>query len=389
MTRIQAPIETHDTPPSARVVLVDDSWLILELIGEQLQEAGWQVRLATRGSEALTIIRAWPPDAVVCDLHMPEMEGLEVMRRIHTSDPTLPVVVLSGDADLSAVLGAVRQGAFDYVLKDGADIRPLQAALGRAAMHARLARENLRLTGALQQANDELETRVRELDEKHRLLEQAQAQSEALLRNILPDVVVARLKEDDQVIADGFAEATVLFADIVGFTRLAADRTPIAMVELLNEIFSRFDHLVEQYGLEKIKTIGDAYMAASGLPVPRPDHAEAAASLALDMLRVIAELRTQIGEPVGVRIGMHSGPVVAGVIGTKKFIYDVWGDTVNVASRMEACGVPGRIQVTDQTRVRLEHLYMLEERGLIEVKGKGRIRTWFLTGFLSGHGSTP
>lgn len=380
MTRIQAPIETRDTPTAARVVLVDDSRLILELLGERLQEAGWHVRLATKGSEALEIIRAWSPDVVVCDLHMPEMEGLEVMRRIHAIDHTLPVVVLSGDADLSAVLGAVRQGAFDYVVKDGADIRPLHAAIERAAMHARLARENLRLTRALQQANEELETRVRELDEKHRLLEQAQAQSEALLRNILPEVVVERLKEDDQVIADGFAEATVLFADIVGFTRLAADRTPIAMVELLNEIFSRFDHLVEQYGLEKIKTIGDAYMAASGLPVPRPDHAEAAASMALDMLRVITELRTQIGEPVGVRIGMHSGPVVAGVIGTTKFIYDVWGDTVNVASRMEACGVPGRIQVTDQTRVRLARSYMLEERGLIEVKGKGRIRTWFLTG---------
>jgi adenylate cyclase len=311
---------------------------------------------------------------------MPDMEGLEVMRRIRALDPTLPVVVLSGDADLSAVLGAVRQGAFDYVVKDGSDIRPLQAAIERAVAHARLARENLRLTYARQRANEELEARVCELDEKRRLLEQAQAQSEALLRNILPDVIVERLKEDDQAIADGFSEVTVLFADIVGFTRLAADRTPIDIVALLNEIFSRFDHLVEEHGLEKIKTIGDAYMAASGLPVPRPDHAEAAANMALGMLRVIAALQPQIGAPVGVRIGMHSGPVVAGVIGTKKFIYDIWGDTVNVASRMEACSVPGRIQITDETRARLGRGYRVEERGLIEVKGKGTIRTWFLIG---------
>lgn len=360
--------------------MIDDSPLILDLLGEQLESSGWQVRLATGGSEALAIIRDWPPEAVVCDLHMPEMAGLEVMRRIRALDPTLPVVVLSGDDDLSVVLGAVRQGAFDYVVKDGLDIRPLQAAIERAVAHARLARENLRLTGALQQANEELEARVRELDEKHRLLEQAQAQSEALLRNILPEAIVARLKEDDQVIADGFGEVTVLFADIVGFTRLAAERSPIDTVALLNEVFSRFDHLVEQYGLEKIKTIGDAYMAAAGLPLPRPDHARAAANMALDMLRVITELQANIDAPVGVRIGMHSGPVVAGVIGTKKFIYDIWGDTVNVASRMEASGIPGRVQLTDETCVHLAHGYELEERGIIEVKGKGTIRTWFLTG---------
>ncbi len=371
--RLEASLPAH-----SRVLLVDDSPFIRELVGEQLRESGWTMALAGSGVEALDIIRTWHPDVVICDMHMPEMAGLEVIGEIRSIDDTLPVVVLSRDDDLHAVLRAVRQGAFDYVIKGGPDIRPLNAALERAVAHGRLARENHRLTRALTDANEALELRLQELDEKHRLLEQAQERSEALLRNILPHAIVERLKEDDGAIAERFSEVTVLFADIVGFTRLAVDRNPIELVGILNEIFSRFDALVERYGLEKIKTIGDAYMAASGLPSPRLDHAEAAADMALDMLRVVDEVRRRDDISVGVRIGMNSGPVVAGVIGTKKFSYDVWGDTVNVASRMEALGIPGQVQITDEVHRRLHGAFILESRGTLDVKGKGKIASWFL-----------
>lgn len=361
-----------------RLILVDDSPLIRDVIGDQLEQSGWEVRRAGGGKEALALVHAWPPDTVVCDLHMPEMAGLDVIHEIRRIDGTLPVVVLSGDDDLAVVLSAVRLGAFDYVIKDGDDIGALEAAIARAVAHGRLARENLRLTAALEQANRELAAHVHELREQHGLLEQARARSDALLRNILPGPVAERLMRAEQVIADGFDESTVLFADIVGFMRLAAERAPIEVVELLDQIVSGFDHLVERHGLEKIKTMGDAYMAAAGLPTPRADHAHIAAEMALDMLQVIEAVRMQRSVELEVRIGLHSGPVVAGIIGTKKFSYDVWGDTVNVASRMQSSSVPGRIQISEATYRLLGDRYVVEARGPIAVKGKGQVQTWFL-----------
>ncbi len=362
------------------MILVDDSPIVRDVIGEQLGEDGWEVRCASGGLEALDLVRAWPPDVLVCDLHMPDMGGFEVLRAVHKIDRTIPVVVLSGDDDLGAVLQAVRQGAFDYVVKQGDELGALEASIERAVAHGRLARENQRLTRALGQANRALEDRVRELRDQHRLLAEEQERSALLLRNILPDAVASRLLVEGQRVADGFTEVTVLFADLVGFTRLAAMRTPIEVVDILNEIVSRFDGLVAHHGLEKIKTIGDAYMAAAGLPTPRSDHAVAAAHMALDMLQVVHDWRAGSGIHLGLRIGMHSGPVVAGVIGTKKFSYDVWGDTVNLASRMESSSEPGRIQVTEETRRYLLEEFALEERGLVDIKGKGLLQTWFVVG---------
>jgi adenylate cyclase len=173
----------------------------------------------------------------------------------------------------------------------------------------------------------------------------------------------------------------VLFADIVGFTALSATISPAALVRMLDTIFSEFDRLADQHGLEKIKTIGDAYMVAAGVPSPSPDHAPRAVHLALDMIAALARFNADTGNTLRVRIGIHSGPVVAGVIGRRKFIYDLWGDTVNTASRMESHGVPDRIQISDQTRGLVQAAgFELEERGLIDVKGKGTLRTWFVTG---------
>jgi len=207
-----------------------------------------------------------------------------------------------------------------------------------------------------------------------------QERTEQLLLNILPSPIAHRLKLAESTIADSFAEVTVLFADLVKFTELSAQIPPTELVELLNKIFSVFDQLTEKHGIEKIKTIGDAYMVVGGLPTARPDHAEAIAQMALDMQQEITRFKRHDGEPFQLRIGIHTGPVVAGVIGTKKFSYDLWGDTVNVASRMESQGVAGRIQVTPATKERLKDKYCFKRRGVILVKGKGEMITYWLTG---------
>ncbi len=207
-----------------------------------------------------------------------------------------------------------------------------------------------------------------------------QEQGERLLLNILPKVIAQRLKQLESTIADNFEEVTVLFADIVGFTELSARFPPAQVVELLNRIFSAFDELSDYYGLEKIKTIGDAYMVVGGLPTPRPDHAEATANMALDMQQVITKFNNQNNQTLSIRIGINTGPVVAGVIGIKKFSYDLWGDTVNIASRMESQGLPDKIQVTEFTYKKLQDNYLFEERGTIQVKGKGKMTTYFLGG---------
>jgi len=209
-----------------------------------------------------------------------------------------------------------------------------------------------------------------------------QTKSERLLLNILPESVARQLKQEHRTIADSFAGVTVLFADIVGFTQISAGIPPQDMVTLLNRIFSTFDGLVEKHNLEKIKTIGDAYMVVGGLPIAREDHIEAIADMALDMQEAIAQFDCQHERPFQMRIGIHTGPVVAGVIGVKKFIYDLWGDTVNIASRMESQGVPGCIQVTQVVYERLRHQYLFEERGAIEIKGKGKMITYLLKGKL-------
>jgi class 3 adenylate cyclase len=214
-------------------------------------------------------------------------------------------------------------------------------------------------------------------------LDKAHARSESLLLNILPPAIANRLKAQTGTIADGFAGVTVLFADIVGFTKMSARLPPERVVEMLDDLFCTFDDHADRLGLEKIKTIGDCYMIVGGLPELRADHADAVAEMALVMIEVVHAAGAQIGEPIDVRIGMHSGPVVAGVIGKRKFTYDVWGDTVNVASRMESHGVPGQIQLTSSTQKVLAGKFQMTRRGMIEVKGKGEMETWFLDKRLS------
>ena len=226
------------------------------------------------------------------------------------------------------------------------------------------------------------ERALAELARQHRALELEQAKSERLLLNVLPEPVAARLKEDDGVIPDSYESVTVVFADIVGFTPLAEQLSAPDVVALLDGVFARWDALAAIHGVEKIKTIGDAYMAAAGIPLPRSDHVEAIAEMALAMRAAVARGGSDSGSALEVRIGIDTGPVVAGVIGRAKFIYDLWGDTVNTASRMESHAAPGTIQVTERAYELLRGRYELRRRGTVEIKGKGPMTTYLLVGRL-------
>lgn len=231
--------------------------------------------------------------------------------------------------------------------------------------------------GSVSAANKELEHRI---EVRTRQLSEEKERSEKLLLSILPPPIARRLEAGEELIADYFEDATVLFADIVGFTRLSATMTPPRVVQVLDVLFSRFDAIADRYGVEKIKTSGDSYMAVGGVPIPQDDHHRRVASMALEMVPVIDAIGVAFDLPISARIGIHSGSVVAGVIGRQKFIYDLWGDTVNMASRMESTGEAGRIHCSETVRVRLGDRFAFEPRGTIAVKGKGEMPTFFLTG---------
>ncbi|MGD1698391.1 adenylate/guanylate cyclase domain-containing protein [Dapis sp. BLCC M229] len=231
---------------------------------------------------------------------------------------------------------------------------------------------------AFNQMFERVSTEIDRRKQAEQILLVEQEKSEQLLLNVLPQTIAAKLKEGKKDIADSFAEVTILFADLVGFTELSEKINPPELVNLLNEIFSCFDELTDRYFLEKIKTIGDAYMVVGGLPEPRQDHTEAIAEMALDMQAAIAYFNQKNNMQLSIRVGINTGPVIAGVIGRKKFIYDLWGDAVNTASRMESHGIPDKIQVTESTYYHLKGKYIFDARGTIMIKGKGRMNTYFL-----------
>ena len=342
------------------VLIVDDIETNRDLLARRLWHQRHHVIMAENGQQALELLKEQPVDLVLLDIIMPLMTGYEVLEHLKTNPALrhIPVIMISALDDIDSIVRCIELGAEDYLLK------PFNPTLLKARTEASLEKKRLR---------DRERAVLKELQIE-------QEKSERLLLNILPKPVADQLKQNSSTIAESFPEATVLFADIVGFTQLSAQKSPTEIVTLLNKIFSAFDQLADQHGLEKIKTIGDAYMVVGGLPMPKPDHAEAIAAMALDMQTAIDTFNQETGEAFIMRIGVSTGPVVAGVIGTHKFTYDLWGDTVNMASRMESHGIAGRIQVTDSTYDRLHNKYVFEERGTIDVKGKGEMITYWLKG---------
>jgi adenylate cyclase len=231
---------------------------------------------------------------------------------------------------------------------------------------------------------------LREIERAEDAMEEEFERSESLLTNMLPKAIAARLKNPStRLIADKFDDASVLFADVAGYTERASQTTPVDLVEFLNRLYTEIDRIVERHGLEKIKTIGDCYMVVSGVPQRRPDHLEALARLALELRDTVGGMTDNAGRTVSLRVGLSVGPLVAGVVGTRRLFYDVWGDTVNVASRMESTGVPGRIQLPQEAYERLKDEFVLEERGEVTIKGKGVMRTWLLIGQRPGAHQAP
>lgn len=220
-----------------------------------------------------------------------------------------------------------------------------------------------------------------EFDSRQKLISVEQARYDKLINNMLPSAIAERLKTEKGMIADNYDSVTVLFADIVGFTELSSHTSPKELVDILNVLFYAFDCIAEKYHLEKIKTIGDSYMVAAGIPIPCENHAHHAVKMALDILDEVRNTSILLNEYIDVRIGINSGPVVAGVIGLKKSIYDLWGDTVNVASRMESTGIPGKIHVSEKTYELLQGHYQCYCRGMIPVKGKGYMKTYVIENF--------
>ncbi|MDQ2100267.1 MAG: adenylate/guanylate cyclase domain-containing protein [Tychonema bourrellyi B0820] len=342
------------------VLVVDDNEVNRDLLARRLQRQGHVVTAAEDGLQALELMRSLPFDLVLLDIMMPHMNGYQVLENLKADERLrhIPVIMISAVDDIDSIVRCIELGAEDYLSK------PFNPVLLKARISACLEKKRLR---------DQEQAYSQELAEE-------KEKSERLLLNILPQAIAERLKQGETTIADSFSDVTVMFADLVGFTKLSTHLSPAELVELLNQIFSEFDELADRYELEKIKTIGDAYMVVGGLPTPSQNHAEAIASMAIDIQAAIAKMRTKGDQPLSIRIGINTGPVEAGVIGTKKFTYDLWGDTVNVASRMESLGVPGGIQVTVATYERLRDKYIFEDRGLLQVKGKGDMMTYLLLG---------
>jgi adenylate cyclase len=345
---------------SGHILIVDDYPTNRLKLSLGLKKQGHTVAEAEGGRQALDMLCAGSFDLVLLDIMMPEMDGYEVLRQMK-SNPMLrnvPVIVISAQDEIESIVKGIELGAEDYLPKS------FDPVLLKARIGACLEKKRLR---------DQEQAFMIEIQKERE-------KSEHLLLNILPAAIAERLKQTEDIIADNAEDVSVMFMDIVDFVPLSISMPAVEVVKMLNTIFSTFDVLVDHYGLEKIKTNGDSYMVVGGVPVPRAGHLEAMANMALDVLASTHQFSRKDSEPFQIRLGIHCGPVVAGVLGTKKFAYDLWGETVNIASRMESQGVPNAIQVTQDVYARLRESFLFQPRGEITIKGKGNMKTYLLTG---------
>ena len=342
------------------LLVVDDNEDNRYTLTRRLMREGYtNLTTATNGREALDLLQAKPFHLVLLDMMMPGMNGDEVLKAIKDNPATrdIPVVMISADTDIEKVAQCIEVGSDDYLPK------PFNPTILRARVSAALRRSSLR---ALE---NEYLARV----------EQEKRRSESLLRNVLPPDIAVRLGNGAKDIADYFEEATVIFADVVGFGRITAKMKPYEIVGCLNRLFSEFDKVAEDVGVEKIKTIGDNYMTVVGVPTARSGHARVAVRLALDLVAAAERLRLQLPVPFPIRVGVHTGPVMAGVIGTHRFAYDVWGDTVNIASRVESASKAGCVLVSSTTAEAAGSEYQFDGPHKIETKEQRIIEGFFVS----------
>ena len=350
----------------AKVLIVDDLPANVLLLERMLAGAGYDDVTSTLDPRAVRELHEKNRyDLIVLDLQMPGMDGFEVMEGLKgiEADAYLPVLVVTAQPDQK--LRALKAGARDFISK------PFDVAEVLTRVHNLL--EVRLLHVEIQRKNAELKTLFDQVVAERKM-------SERLALQVPPDSIAARLQARPDVTADSFASVTIVIADIVGFSELTPDLAPERMALLLEEIFADFDGRAKERGLKRVKTLGNSYMAAAGLPVASDNHAVRAAHLALDMVDALDRFNERSGHSLQVRIGIASGPVVAGVIGKRMYVYDVWGDAVNTASRMESHGVAGRVQVSESTQRRLGEPFTLEARGALDVKGQGEVQTWFVAG---------
>ena len=342
------------------ILIVDDESANLDIIDKILQQSNHKTFTAESGAEALNILEKESAkiDLILLDLIMPEVNGMDLLKKLKDNNNTyhIPVIMLSALDEIDTIVDCISMGAEDFLIKP----------VNRILLHARL--------------NNALEKKYfHDKEIKYqKQIKIEQEKSDKLLLNILPESIAERLKNGESLIADDFEDSTVLFADLAGFTKLSSTISATDVVMQLNSIFSLFDGLLIKYSLEKIKTIGDCYMLVGGLPKPDKNHADSVARMALEMLATIEQINTKTNQSLKVRIGINSGPVAAGVIGREKFIYDLWGDTVNVASRMETFGSNSKIHVSSNTYLQLKDYYNFTKRDKINIPGKGTMQTYFL-----------
>jgi len=337
-----------------KVLIVEDEEAIREEIREALEDDGFECVEAGAVEPAVEILRSDAAiDILITDLIMPGKSGLELVKAIKAEwvGREMEFIVVTGHGGIEKAIEALKLGVIEFLVKP-VDPRELIHIVHTAA----------------------------ELIDLKRDRRGSEERIEQLLLQVLPENVVRRLNDGETLIADSFENATVLFSDLVRFTWISAHMSPQEVVESLNSIFREFDDIAKCLGVEKVKTIGDAYLAVAGVPEPRSDHVHAMADMALAMLEGLERVNGELAQQFEMRIGLYAGPIVAGIIGKHRFTYDIWGDTVNMASRFESYSLPNRIHIPESIAGILDEKYVLEPRGMLEIRGKGPINTYFLNG---------